>query len=143
MRLHLVHAALVHVPAAFLVVGGGVEAAALVLRKPGIARFGGTLVLLGALALVPTLVAGIVAANVLSIPPEAHATLDAHERNAWILLGAAAVLVIAKAWVRGAVPERLRLPYALALVATVALTIWTAWLGAALVYGHGVGVGVG
>jgi uncharacterized membrane protein len=41
------------------------------------------------------------------------------------------------------VPDGLRVPYALALAVTVLLAIWTAWLGADLVYRYGVGVGVG
>jgi uncharacterized membrane protein len=84
-----------------------------------------------------------VAANVLSLPPGADAPLEAHERSAWILLAAAGVLVIGKAWNRGTVPDGLRVPYALALAVAVLLAIWTAWLGADLVYRYGVGVGVG
>lgn len=143
MKLHLVHAALVHIPVAFLVVGGLLEAGALVGRWPGAARFGGALVLLGAIALVPTIVAGIVAENIVTVSAQALGTLEAHERNAWILLGTLVALVAAKAWQRGQVPERLRLVYALGLLVTVALVLWGAWLGGRLVYGYGVGVGVG
>jgi len=143
VKLHLIHAALVHVPVAFLVIGGLVEAAALLGRRPGAARFGGALVLVGAIALVPTIVAGLVAENVAVVSAEAHDTLEAHERNAWFLLGAVVALVAWKAWHRGQVPERLRVLYALGLLVTVALVLWGAWLGGELVYGYGVGVGVG
>ncbi len=143
MRLQLVHAALVHVPVAFLVVGGSIEALALLGRRARAARFGGGLVLVGAIALVPTIAAGFLAENIVRLSPEAHATLEAHERNGWLVLAAFAGLVIWKAWNRGEVPERVRIPYALALFAGVSLVVWGAVLGGELVYGYGVGVGVG
>jgi len=143
VRLHLVHAALVHVPVAFLVLGGLTEAIGLVGRSTRVARFGGGLVLVGAVAVVPTIATGFLAANVVTLSAEAYETLEAHERNGWFVLAAFAVLVIWKAWNRGEVPERMRIAYALALVAGVALVVWGAVLGGRLVYGHGVGVGAG
>jgi uncharacterized membrane protein len=143
LRLHLIHAAIVHLPVTLLGVGGLTEAAALWIGRPALARFGGALVLAGALVLVPTIAAGFVAANVVTVPEPALETLEAHERNGWILLVAVLALVVLKAAYRGQVPERLRPAYALALVVVVGLVLWSGWLGGQLVYRYGVGVGVG
>jgi uncharacterized membrane protein len=143
VRLHLIHAALVHLPIAFLGLGGSIEAAALFAGRPASARFGGGLVLVVGIALVPTIAFGFVAANAVAVPAAALETLEAHERNGWILLAAVLALVVWKAWHRGQVPEHQRAPYALGLLVVVALVVWGAWLGGQLVYRYGVGVGVG
>ena len=143
MRLHLIHAAMVHLPIALLGLGGLVEAAGLLAGRPAVARFGGAIVLVGGIALVPTIAAGFVAANAVAVPAAALETLEAHERNGWILLGTVLALIVWKAWHRGELPERQRRSYALGLLVVVALVVWGGWLGGQLVYRYGVGVGVG
>ena len=54
--LHLFHPALLHYSVAFVTVGGVCEIAGLLSRREPLARFGGTLLLLGLASLVPTLV---------------------------------------------------------------------------------------
>ena len=63
--LHLLPPAAVHFSVAFLVAGGLGESFGILLRRPGIERWSGTLVLLGTLSLFPTVVTGFLAENVL------------------------------------------------------------------------------
>ena len=56
--LHLVHPALVHFSVAFLVFGAIAEAGGLLARREALARWGGQLVLVGCVSLVPTIVSG-------------------------------------------------------------------------------------
>lgn len=140
--MHLFHPALVHFSIALLVLGGLMEAAGLFARSDGSTRFGGTLVVLGTLSLVPTLITGFLAAN--SVTPEgssATAMLARHERNGLILLGWFVGLQFWKAWNRGRLPDGQRQLYALFLLVGVLLVAYSAWLGGALVYGYGLGVG--
>ncbi len=141
--LHLLHPALVHVSVAFLVVGCLVESWGWLGRREPWARFGGRLVAIGAISLVPTVAAGYLAANTVDVPSAAMATLGAHERNAWILLALVGAALFWKAWGRGVPAPAARVPYALLLAAIAAWTVWTALLGGEMVYVHGVGVGVG
>lgn len=137
---HLVHPALVHFAVAFIVAGGLLEAGGLLARHAGATRFGGRLVVAGAIVLVPTIVSGYVAANTVDFTPAALRVLDDHERNGVILILACLGLLFWKGWLRGEVSGRARLPYVVALLATVGLAVWSALLGGRLVYGHGVGV---
>ena len=138
--LHLVHPALVHFPIVLLSVGGILEAAGILARRPGWERAGSRLVLAGTACLVATVAAGYLAANSITPPPGSQDALDAHERAALILLGAFLVLVLWKAWGGGAVPAKARVPYATAVLAGVAVLVWAAFLGGRLVYGWGIGV---
>src|SRR5262245_718757 len=138
--LHLLHPAAVHVSVAFLVVGGLGESAGILLRRPALERWCGTLVLLGTLSLAPTVVTGFLAQNVL-VPGEGVAPiLELHERTGLLVLGAFLLLALWKAWRGGAVPEGQRLAFAIALLAAVALVVYGAFLGGTMVYGWGLGV---
>jgi uncharacterized membrane protein len=138
--LHLIHPALVHFSVAFLVVGAASEAVGLLARLDAAARWGGTLVLVGAASLVPTIVSGYLAANTLAFDAAAEPLLDAHERNGWILLGLVLAVLFWKAWNGGRVADGQRLVYALLLGAVLAVALWSAWLGGRMVYFEGVGV---
>lgn len=138
--LHLIHPALVHFSVAFLVVGALGEAGGILARADAVARWGGTLVLVGAVSLVPTIVSGYLAANTLLFAPESASLLGAHERNGWILLGLVVASLFWKAWGGGRVPAGQRVPYAALLVAVVGMAVWGAWLGGRMVYIEGVGV---
>ncbi len=138
--LHLFHPALVHFPIVLLAVGGGMEAAGILARKPGWERAGARLVLAGTACLVATVAAGYLAANSVTPPPGAGDAMDSHERAALILFAVFLVLVLWKAWGGGAVPEGARAPYAAALLAGIAILVWAALLGGRLVYAWGVGV---
>ena len=65
--LHLFHPALVHVTVAFLVVGGIVEAFGLMRRRDVVERFGSILVVTGTVSLLPTMLAGFLASNSLTL----------------------------------------------------------------------------
>ena len=139
--LHLIHPALVHVSVAFVVVGGLCEIWARLRDHEAGARWAGPLLLVGLASLIPTIVTGYLAANTAPALDARSATLGAHERNGWILLGFFTLALFWKAWVRGQLPEGQRRLYALALVVGVLLTAYSAILGGEMVYLVGVGVG--
>ncbi len=138
--MHLAHPALVHFSVAFLVVGGGCEAWGLVRKRESLAAFGARLVIIGWLTLLPAILSGYIAANSLDVSPAARPVLDAHERNGWIVLGMFGLALFWKGWSQGRLPER-HLPfYALWLLLSVALIVYSSLLGGEMVYQYGVGV---
>ena len=138
--LHLIHPVLVHFTLAFVVTGGVCEAAGIFRRNLRLESFGTTLVLMGTVALVPTVAAGLLAENTVSLMPGVRSDLDWHLRVSFVVLGVFLVAAVWKAWHRGALPASQRLPYALLLLLGVLLILISAYLGSELVYGHGVGV---
>jgi uncharacterized membrane protein len=139
--LHLFHPALVHVTVAFLVVGGLVEAYGIARRSAASERFGLILVVAGTISLLPTLLAGFLAENSLTLTEAGAAAVDQHERYGIMVLGVFLPLLLVRAWGRGRLPDGARSLYAIGLLAGVLLTIFVAYLGGRMVYGLGVGVG--
>ena len=138
--LHLIHPVLVHATVAFLIVGGLVEAYGIARDREAAARFGGALVVLGTLSLVPTIAAGFLAENVLTLSAAAAEAVDDHERFGLLAFGVFVPLLIMKAWGRGRPPFRFRGLYVAGLVVGVALAVAAAYLGGLMVYELGVGV---
>ena len=138
--LHLVHPVFVHATVAFLIVGGLVEAYGLTRRHESAARFGGSLVVLGTISLVPTIVAGFLAENSLAFTPAGGEAVDDHERFGLMVLGVFVPLLLMKAWGRGRPPERFRGLYVAGLLVGIALTVTTSYFGGFMVYRLGVGV---
>jgi uncharacterized membrane protein len=138
--LHLVHPALVHFTVAFLVAGALLEAWGLSVRRPAAARGGGGLTIAGTVALVPTIAAGYLAANSLTVADDAQMVLDRHERFGLMLLGVCLLLALGRAWMRGRIEGRARIPFVLGLLAAAALAVVAALHGGRLVYVLGVGV---
>lgn len=138
--LHLVHPAFVHFTVAFLVAGATLEAWGLLFRRPQAARWGGGLTLAGTIAVVPTIAAGYLAANSLTVADDARRLLDRHESLGLMLFAIALVLVLARAWMRGRVEGGARLPFALGLLVLAGLAGLAAFYGGQLVYVFGVGV---
>jgi uncharacterized membrane protein len=138
--LHLIHPVFVHATVAFLIVGGVVEACGVLARKDGAERFGGALVVLGTATLVPSIIAGFLAENSLTLTAAGTEAVDDHERFGLIALGVFVPLLVMKAWGRGRPPERYRGLYATGLIAGVAVVIAAAYLGGLMVYELGVGV---
>ena len=138
--LHLIHPVLVHATVSFLIVGGAIEAYGIGRRREAAERFGGLLVVLGTALLVPTIVAGFLAANVLTLSEAGAAAVDIHERLGLSVLGIFVPLLVAKAWGRGRPPERYRGLYAAGLVVGVVLAAAAAYEGGLMVYELGVGV---
>jgi uncharacterized membrane protein len=138
--LHLIHPALVHVTVAFLIVGGLAEAYGIGRNHEAAARFGGALVALGTASLVPTIIAGFLAENVLTLRGGSVDAVDDHERFGLLAFGVFLPLLLIKAWGRGRPPHRLRGLYVAGLVVGVALVATAAYLGGLMVYGLGVGV---
>lgn len=139
--LYLLHPALVHFSVALLILGSLVEAVGLLSEREPLSRFGGVLVILGALSLVPTVITGYLAANTAPSADAARAWLDDHERSGWIVVGWFVATQFWKAWHRGRLPRGQRTFYAVLLVAGALLTAYAAVLGGRLVYLHAVGVG--
>jgi uncharacterized membrane protein len=140
VSLHLLHPVLVHFSIALLVVGAVAEALGALRGRAGVERFGSVACLLGVGFLVATVASGFLAANSVALPGGAYEALADHERAGLVLLGVWLLLVLWKAWFRGALPPRHRAPHAAALVGAAGLTLWVAYLGGHLVYGLGVGV---
>jgi uncharacterized membrane protein len=138
--MHLLHPALVHFAIAFLVAGGLAESIGILARRERAERFGSVLVVLGTLALVPTVASGFLALNVVTLPAGSHDVMGAHERMGIVLLGTFLALALWKGWHQGRIPEVQRPLYAVALLGGVAMVLGAAWLGGTAVYAHGVGV---
>jgi uncharacterized membrane protein len=138
--LHLVHPALVHFAVAFLLVGAVTEVAGLLASREDARRWGGSLVLAGLAALVPTIATGYLAANTVALEDGGPDALAWHELTGWIVLALAFASQFWKAWCGGRVPERQRFAYAGLLVALAGATVAGAWLGGRMVYVHGIGV---
>ncbi len=140
MAWHLLHPAAVHFAVAFIVIGVPCEVAGLLGRRRSLAAWGSGLVLAGTMALVPTVVSGFLAANTARVPDSALHTLQGHERAGLAALAVFVLGTLWKAWFGGAVPAWQHRLYAAWLLLGLALVGWGAWLGAELVYLHGVGV---
>jgi len=137
--LHLIHPALVHFSVAFLFVGAPVQAWGLFRHVDAVERFGGRLVLLGTLSLVPTIVSGYIAANTVTLSESGHTLLDLHEGNALALLSLFAGLHFWKGWCGGRLGPRAQRVYGAVLVLGAVLTASVALLGGKLTYVHGAG----
>jgi uncharacterized membrane protein len=138
--LHLIHPVFVHVTVSFLIVGGLVEVFGIARRRDGAERFGGLLVVLGTASLVPTLVAGFLAENSLTLGQEASEAVADHERLGLLAFGVFLPLLLMKAWGRGRPPARWRGHYAAGVLVGVGLTVAAAYQGGFMVYELGVGV---
>jgi uncharacterized membrane protein len=137
----LFHPALVHFSVAFLITGGACEACGIFLDRAALERFGGRLVMAGAVSLVPTIIAGFVARNGMVDSSETlTSAIDLHERAGLVLLGFFGVAVLWRAWGQGQIPNGHRKIYAVWLILGIAVAVYTAWLGGGLVYGLGAGV---
>jgi uncharacterized membrane protein len=139
--LHLIHPFFVHATVAFLIVGGLAEAYGIWRLRDGVERFGGTLVVLGTVSLVPTIAAGFLAENSLSLSPAGLAAVDDHTRLGLLVLGVFVPLLLMKAWGCGRPPERWRGFYVALLLVGIGLAAATAYVGGLMVYELGVGVG--
>jgi uncharacterized membrane protein len=138
--LHLIHPALVHATIAFLILGGLIEAYGIATSSERAEVLGGTLVVLGTISLVPTIAAGFLAENSLTLSPVAAAAVDDHERLGLLALGVFVPLLVVKAWGRGRPPGRWRALYAWGLIVGVATVVAAAYVGGLMVYRLGVGV---
>jgi uncharacterized membrane protein len=138
--LHLFHPAFVHFSVAFILAGGGAEVWGLATGRETARRWGAVLVLVALGSLVPTLASGYLAGNTVEIADGARPLLEAHERNAWILLALLFGTQFWKAWRGGRLGDAERWLYVVVMTAIVLLTAYGAWLGGRMVYGYGVGV---
>ena len=142
MTLHLLHPALVHFSIAFLVAGAAIESVGTLAARPAASRFGTVLLALGTVSVIVTLATGYLAANTLDIPAAAQATFEAHERNGWIVLALFGLGFFWRALYRGTLPPMQARLHAVYLLLAAAFVLYSGYLGAELVYDHGVGVGV-
>jgi uncharacterized membrane protein len=138
--VHLVHPQFVHFAVAFLLAGSVAEAWGILGDRRRLERFGGRLVLLGTVALVPTVVSGFVAHISLAPPVVARAAISRHELLGLVTLAAYLVSTLWKAWDGGRVRETAIAAYAVWILGAAGALVATAWLGGHMVYGLGVGV---
>jgi len=131
---------MVHFAVAFLFLGGLCEAWGILGGKDPYERFGGVLVLIGTVCLIPTVATGLLAAKTLGASPGVSDDLTLHERVGFAIFGLFALGAFSKAWVGGTLTGRARIVYAVVLLVGVGLVIFGAYLGGHLVYGHGVGI---
>ena len=130
-----------HFALAFAVSGALAEAAGILAGRERLERWGSAMLLLGTGAIVLAVASGYLAANTAPGLAGAAATaLGAHERLALLSGASLLLLVVWKGLGRGRIAAGQRRLYALALLAALALLVWTALLGGRLVYDHGVGV---
>ena len=136
----LLHPAVVHFPLALLVLGTLCEAGGLLAARRALSRFGGRLVVVGTLFLLPAIVTGYLAANSVALTGQALRVLERHELMAWVIGGWFLACLFWKGWMRGKIGAGQRVPYALALLVGTALVIYGALRGGELVFAFGVGV---
>ncbi len=138
--LHLFHPALVHFSVAFLVAGSLCEAWSILGRHKAAERFGATLVLVGTVSLLPTIVTGLLAKNSIVVPTGGADQLELHERLGFTLAATFLISQFWKAWRGGRLSDAERKVYAILVLLGVALVTAVAVIGADMVYDHGLGV---
>jgi uncharacterized membrane protein len=138
--LHLIHPVFVHATVVFLIAGGLVEAYGIWRGRERAERFGGALVVIGTVSLIPTIVAGFLAANSLTLTAAGAEAVDDHERYGLLVLGVFMPLLLLKAWGRGRPPEGWRRLYVFGLLVGIGLATAAAYFGGFMVYELGVGV---
>lgn len=138
--LHLIHPVLVHFSVALLLLGSAAEAWGLMRRRERPRALGGTLVLAGTLSLVPTIAAGFVALNSVTLSTAAQPVAERHELIGLLVFAVFVTSQFWKGWAQGRIPDRQRVAYALWLLLGAALVAYGALLGGELVYVHAVGV---
>jgi hypothetical protein len=124
--LHLVHPALVHFTVAFLVAGALLESWGLLRRRPAVARWGGGLTIAGTVAVVPTIAAGYLAANSLTVADDAQRLLDRHE-SVGLMLSVSRWCSCSSVRGCGGASRRARASFALGLLALAGLAGFAAF----------------
>ena len=120
--------------------GAVCEASGIFKTREGLERFGGTLVLLGTVSLLPTLVTGFLAKNSIAIPTGAVDVVALHERLELIASALFLGSQFLKAWGGGRLAAGLRLPYAIVLLVGVLVVVAGAATGGHMVYRLSVGI---
>jgi uncharacterized membrane protein len=138
--LHLIHPALVHFSVALLVVGSVAEAWGILGRREVVERFGATVVLIGTVSLLPTIVTGLLAKNSIVVPVGGVEDLELHERLGFVLAAVYLLSQFLKAWRGGRLGATERKLYVIVLMVGIATVTAVAVIGADLVYDHGLGV---
>lgn len=135
IRLHELHPTLVHFPLALVPVSLLLDGLGALLGKPAWRRSGARLMPIAAASSALTATSGLVAQGAVNVPPAAHPTLVTHRNLNLGLVALTAALAVVRA--RNDEPGP---GYFLAGLAGVVAMNYTAYLGAKLVYRHGVGV---
>ena len=138
--LHLLHPAVVHFSVAFLLAGGLCEAFGIFTGREPLERFGGTLVVVGTITLLPTVITGFLAEFSLTIPEGTADAISLHQRLGLATFALFLVTLLWKAWGGGRVPAGQRLPYALLVLVGVVLVAAVAATGGHMVYRLSVGI---
>jgi uncharacterized membrane protein len=133
------HPLFVHFPIALLSIGFFADLFGFLLKRDSLKASGWFVQLLGSIALLPTILTGLLAEAGVSIMGASQETFDAHEQSAF----AAATVLLSLALWRAAGRGRPGRPTALFLslyAVGIGLLWMAAWYGGELVFQHGIGV---
>ena len=135
-----IHPMLVHLPIAILSIAYLLDQLSTIFKKEELERAGWWTQLAGTVALVATIVSGLLAEAAVVIPEVAQEHLKTHEQLAFVAAGTFGVLLLWRISCRTKLPPRYKAVY-LGLYAVGVLVIWMgAWYGGEMVYRYGVGV---
>lgn len=139
----LFHPASVHIPIALLALAWGVQIGQFMLSEPWKSQ--GNIVVswclvLGTVALLPSLLSGSLASEAVSKESTAYAIMERHEILAYVLIWLAGMLSGWRIWrfPRWSIGESIA--FTCAMTFMVGLMTYSAWLGGTMVYEYGVGV---
>jgi uncharacterized membrane protein len=134
------HPFFVHFPLALLAAAFLFEALGIIFRSTELSRAGWWNHLLGSLGLVAAILSGLSAEKSVRLQGPAKDIFGLHEQVAFLVAALFSALLLWRIGTKTRVPEKYRWVFLALLGAGVALMLYGAWLGGALVYGHGAGV---
>jgi uncharacterized membrane protein len=135
-----IHPLIVHFPVAFLSAFAFFEFYGVVFKRPDLRRFASGLLYLGAVASIATVIAGLVAAEMVPHGAVVHDIMEWHEYAGITVASVAVILALWRAFTGVAVTAMgLALNFFLITIMSVVMIIG-ADLGGMMVYKHGVGV---
>lgn len=141
--MHAWHPMLVHFPVGFLVGGLAVELAGWLTRRSGLRRAGLVLLTAGVLLALPAIVTGLLAYDRVDHSDAAHALMRSHRNLMLVAIGLFSLGVIWR-WRSGdrVAATRVRAGlYSTLLAVAAGVLVIGADRGAALVFGHAIGLG--
>lgn len=137
-----IHPLLTHFPIALLTMSLVFDATGLLIHKDQLQRIGWWLQLTGTIGLFATVISGLLAVHLVSIPYAAGSTFESHQEMAFVVSALSALLLLWRISCRTIIPTKMRVLFVGLMVLMVVLMWVGAWFGGELVYSFGVGVGV-
>jgi uncharacterized membrane protein len=135
-----IHPFLTHFPIALLTAGFAFDAVSVLLKQNRHEFVGRWLQLVGTIALVVTVVSGLIAKAELTIQASGQEFFEAHQQIAFVVTAFTSALLLWRISNRLVLPSKYTRTYLFLYLATVVLIWLGAWYGGELVYRFGVGV---